>query len=103
MIRIGDLGLNEIRKTIDPQALADEVYETIGEISCSLRADYRHAIDALIECAADSPNEAGKLDRANDVLRCIAENDKIGSCCDLPRYRKRLGLLGSRSRYRFWR
>lgn len=69
MIRIGDLGLNEIRKTIDPQALADEVYETIGEISCSLRADYRHAIDALIECAADSPNEAGKLDRANDVLR----------------------------------
>ncbi len=77
MIRTGDLGLNEIRKTIDPQALADEVYEAIGEISCSLRADYRHAIDALIECAADSPNEAGKLDRANDVLRCIAENDDI--------------------------
>lgn len=70
--------------TIDPDRIADEVYDAISEISCTLREDFRRAIDDVIADRSTLDTSDELTSRASDVLACIAENDDIGRSDHVP-------------------
>ncbi len=74
-------------RSVDPNMVADIVYDSITEISCSLRDDYRRCAETILQekldggCIKDI-NEPGS--RSCDVLRTILENDDVARSDHVP-------------------